>query len=124
MLIRNIPRPERRDSGKIGAEFDPLRRQTLRIGWFLLAIHDAQRLILVIFATFVCIGIARAQIHVQQARIGCLDIQNTGNLTSLVQSPDAGGIQRGRAGDRRCFGRFHGNLAFSQVDSNVKGGTR
>jgi hypothetical protein len=38
MLIRNIPRPERRDSGEIGAEFDPLRRQTLRIGWFLLAI--------------------------------------------------------------------------------------
>jgi pimeloyl-ACP methyl ester carboxylesterase len=35
-------------------------------------------------ALFLCAGIAQAQIHVDQARIGCLDIQKDPNLTGLV----------------------------------------
>jgi hypothetical protein len=35
-------------------------------------------------ATLLCTGIAQAQIHVDRARIGCLDIQKDPNLTGLV----------------------------------------
>src|SRR5262252_8472189 len=42
------------------------------------------RLVYTTMATFACAGSAYAQIHVDEARIGCLDIQKYGNLTGLV----------------------------------------
>jgi len=40
----------------------------------------------IIFVALVLMGVAAAQIQVDSARIGCLDIQKTGNLTAMVAS--------------------------------------
>ena len=43
------------------------------------------RLLYLSIATFLCAGVAQAQIHVTEARIGCLDLkENAGNLTTIV----------------------------------------
>ena len=40
----------------------------------------------IMLVAFACASAAQAQIHVDQARIGCLDIQKSGNLTAMVGS--------------------------------------
>src|SRR5262245_12890765 len=42
------------------------------------------KLLYLILGAFMCVSVAQAQIHVDQARIGCLDIQRDPNLTGLV----------------------------------------
>jgi len=42
------------------------------------------RLVLAIAVMFVCLSVAQAQIHVTEARIGCLPIQKDRNLTGRV----------------------------------------
>jgi microsomal dipeptidase-like Zn-dependent dipeptidase len=44
----------------------------------------ARKLIWTMCAMFGCVGVAQSQIHVTEARIGCLDIQKQPNLTGLV----------------------------------------
>jgi len=57
---------------------------SLVVTWCSRAGFAVSRLALAVSFTLLGMGVARAQIRVTEARIGCLDIQKEGNLTGIV----------------------------------------